>query len=165
MIDRHVGADPPRYMRLALATAQASGEAGDLPIGAVAVIDGNVIATAGNRRELDGDPTAHAEVLLLRAAASHVGDWRLDKVTVVVTLEPCPMCAGALWASRVGGVVFGATDPKAGSNGSLYHLGADPRLNHEYETLGGVLADECGALLTSYFAERRSRARDDPPRR
>jgi tRNA(adenine34) deaminase len=115
-----------------------------------------VIATAHNRRSIDADPTAHAEILVLRDAAAVVGEWRLSDVTVVVTLEPCPMCAGALWAARVGGVVFGAADLKAGATGSLYHLGADPRLNHEYPTAGGVLAEECGALLTEFFATKRS---------
>ena len=160
-IDPVVAADPTRYMRLALAAAVAAEAAGDLPIGAVAVRNGEVIATAHNRRTIDGDPTAHAEVLLLRDAAIATGDWRLSDVTVVVTLEPCPMCAGALWAARVGGVVFGAADMKAGSNGSLYHLGSDPRLNHEYEARGGVLADECAAVLSEFFARQRERAKED----
>lgn len=149
-------AEPERYMRRALDAAAESVAAGDLPVGAVAVLAGEVVAVTHNRRTLDGDPTAHAEVLALRAAAEVVGEWRLGDVTLVVTLEPCPMCAGAMWASRVGGVVFGAYDLKAGATGSLYHLGADPRLNHEFETRGGVLAEECAAALTAFFAERRS---------
>ncbi|MFN8049993.1 MAG: tRNA adenosine(34) deaminase TadA [Acidimicrobiales bacterium] len=155
-IDPAVLAAPEPYMRLALDAAAAAEAAGDLPIGAVAVRDGEVIATAHNRRNIDGDPTAHAEILALRAAAEVVGDWRLTDVTVVVTLEPCPMCAGALWAARVGGVVFGAVDMKAGANGSLYQLGADPRLNHEYAVRGGVLADECASVLSRFFEARRA---------
>lgn len=155
-IDPAVASDPERFMRLALDEARAAEAAGDLPIGAVAVRDGEVIAAAHNRRSLDRDPTAHAEILALRTAAATIGDWHLDDVTVVVTLEPCPMCAGALWAARIGGVVFGAADMKAGATGSLYHLGADPRLNHEYPVLGGVMAGECGAMLTSFFAARRT---------
>lgn len=155
-IDPAVAADPERFMRLALDEARASEAAGDLPIGAVAIRGGEVIAAAHNRRSLDRDPTAHAEILALRQAAAATGDWHLDDVTVVVTLEPCPMCAGALWAARIGGVVFGAVDMKAGATGSLYHLGADPRLNHEYPVRGGVLADECGAILTSFFAAKRT---------
>jgi len=142
-------------MRIALAAAAQSAADGDLPIGAVAVRNGEVVATAANRRHVDSDPTAHAEVLVLRAAAEARRSWRLDDVTVVVTLEPCPMCAGALWASRIGGVVFGAFDMKAGALSSLYGLGSDPRLNHEFPVHGGVLADECGELLSTFFAARR----------
>ena len=154
-IDPAVVADPDRYMRLAIEAALAAEAEGDLPIGAVAVLDGNVIATAGNRRAVDRDPTAHAEILALRQAAEVIGEWRLTDVTIVVTLEPCPMCAGAMWASRIGGVVFGAVDMKAGATGSLYHLGSDPRLNHEFPTRAGVLGAECADLLTRFFATRR----------
>ena len=155
-IDAAVAADPERFMRLAIDAARAAEAAGDLPIGAVAVRDGDVIATAGNRRAIDQDPTAHAELLVLRDAAAVVGEWRLGEVTVVITLEPCPMCAGAMWASRIGGVVFGAVDMKAGATGSLYHLGSDPRLNHEFPTRAGVLGEECASLLTTFFASRRT---------
>ncbi len=154
-IDPAVAADPTSFMRAALVQAHAAADAGDVPVGAVVVRDGHIIAAAHNRRELDRDPTAHAELLAVRAAASVLDDWRLEEATVVVTLEPCPMCAGALWAARVGGVVFGAPDLKAGSTGSLYNLGADPRLNHTYDVRGGVLADECGEVLSDYFAARR----------
>ena len=157
-IDAAVAAEPERFMRLAIAAAHDAVAAGDLPIGAVAVRDGEVIATAGNRRTIDHDPTAHAEVLVLRQAAQLAGSWRLNDVTVVVTLEPCPMCAGALWAARIGGLVFGAADMKAGATGSLYHLGSDPRLNHEYPTRAGVLGAECGLLLSDFFANRRGAA-------
>jgi len=143
-------------MRLALGEAALGAEAGDVPVGAVALVDGSVVATAHNEREARGDPTAHAEMLVLVAAARSLGTWRLDAVTLVVTLEPCPMCAGALVAGRVGRLVFGAADPKAGACGSLYNLCADPRLNHELAVTAGVLEAECAGILTSFFAERRS---------
>jgi len=124
-------------------------------VGAVVLVDGTVVAARHNERELQQDPTAHAEILALRDAATGAGSWRLEDTTVVVTLEPCPMCAGALVAGRVGRLVFGATDPKAGASGSLYNLCADPRLNHELPVTPGVLADEAGALLVEFFAGRR----------
>jgi tRNA(adenine34) deaminase len=139
----------------ALTQAIAAGDHGDVPIGAVAVHEGRVIAKAHNQRELTGDPTAHAEILALRDAARHLGSWRLDGVTLVVTLEPCPMCAGAAWASRIERLVYGAPNLDAGAAGSLYNLAADPRLNHEYEVIGGVRAEECAQLLVDFFAERR----------
>jgi tRNA(adenine34) deaminase len=142
-------------MRLALAEAAAAEVHGDVPIGAVVVRDGVVIASRHNERELTGDPTAHAEVLALRDAASHVGHWRLLDCTLYVTLEPCIMCAGALVNSRIGAVVYGATDPKAGAVESLYHVCADDRLNHRPPVESGVLADECGRLLKAFFAARR----------
>ncbi len=116
-IDAAVAADPASFMALALEAARSAGPGGDVPVGAVAVAEGAVIATAANRRERDRDPTAHAEMLVLRETATVLDRWRLDDVTVVVTLEPCPMCAGALWAARIGGVVFGADDPRAGLHG------------------------------------------------
>src|SRR4051794_23632362 len=143
-------------MRLALDEARLALDHGDVPIGAVVVdADGSVVARAHNEREKAGDPTAHAEILALRAAAAVVGGWRLEGLTLVVTLEPCPMCAGALVNGRMARVVFGAYDPKAGACGSLYNLGADPRLNHELEVQGGVCADESAQLLESFFATRR----------
>ena len=145
-------------MEAALDEARAALAHGDVPIGAVVVIDGAVIARRHNERELSGDPTAHAEVLALRDAAAAVGSWRLDDATLVVTLEPCAMCAGAAVNARVARVVFGARNMEAGACGSLLHLGTDPRLNHEFETIGDVRADECGALLTSFFGERRGDA-------
>jgi tRNA(adenine34) deaminase len=148
--------DDDAAMGLALDEARLAIEHGDVPIGAVVLVDEAVVGRGHNRREELGDPTAHAEMLALREAAAVVGDgWRLEEATVVVTLEPCPMCAGALVAARVARVVFGAEDPKAGSLGSLYNLGADPRLNHELEVRAGVRADECAALLTDFFAARR----------
>ncbi|HET7720801.1 MAG TPA: nucleoside deaminase, partial [Acidimicrobiales bacterium] len=128
---------------------------GDVPVGAVVLAGGEVVARRHNERELRGDPTAHAELLALSDAAAALGSWRLEDATLVVTLEPCPMCAGALVAGRVGRLVFGAADPKAGACGTLYNLCADPRLNHELPVEAGVLADRCAALLTTFFAARR----------
>ncbi len=142
-------------MELALAQARLAERHGDVPVGAVALIDGLVVASRHNERELTGDPTAHAELLALRDTAAAIGNWRLHDVTLVVTLEPCPMCAGAVVASRLGRLVFGATDPRAGACGTLYNLCADPRLNHETPITAGVMAAKCGTLLTAFFAGKR----------
>jgi tRNA(adenine34) deaminase len=142
-------------MALAIEEARAALDHGDVPIGAVVVIDGEVVARRHNERELTGDPTAHAEVLALRDAAAVVGSWRLVGATMAVTLEPCPMCAGALVNARVERLVYGARNLDAGATGSLYHLGSDPRLNHEFATTADVRGDECAALLTDFFADRR----------
>ena len=142
-------------MAFALDEARAAAKHGDVPVGAVVVVDGQVVARRHNERQLTGDPTAHAELLAVRDAAQAIGSWRLDGATVVVTLEPCPMCAGALQQARVARVVFGAADLKTGACGSLYNLGTDPRLNHEFEIIHNVRADECAALLTDFFASRR----------
>ncbi|HUQ63027.1 MAG TPA: nucleoside deaminase [Acidimicrobiales bacterium] len=145
-------------MDVALDEARRAAEHGDVPVGAVALVDGDVVARRHNERELAADPTAHAELLTLRDATSAGTDgWRLGAVTLVVTLEPCAMCAGALVAGRVGRLVFGAPDPRAGACGSLYNLCADPRLNHELPVTGGVRAAESAALLESFFAARRGR--------
>jgi tRNA(adenine34) deaminase len=143
-------------MRLAIAEATRAGGT-DIPVGAV-VLDpaGTVIARAANRREADGDPTAHAELVALRAAAKAAGNWRLIGCTLVVTLEPCTMCAGAVTLARVDRLVFGAADPKAGAVGSLWDVVRDRRLNHRPEVVSGVLAAECGMLLRAFFAARRS---------
>ena len=125
---------------------------GDVPIGAVAVLDGEVVARAHNERELRRDPTAHAELLLLQQVATQEGSWRLAGLTVVVTLEPCIMCSGGLLAARVGRLVYGADDPKGGACGSLYNVCADPRLNHEITVVPRVRAEECGRLLGEFFA-------------
>ena len=148
--------DDVAAMGLALEEARAAGEAGDVPIGAVVVVDGQVVARAGNQRERLGDPTAHAEVLALRAAAAALGTWRLEGATLYVTLEPCPMCAGALLAARVQRVVFGAANVEAGACGTLYNLCVDPRLNHEVLVTHGVEAEASAALLTEFFAVRRA---------
>jgi len=142
-------------MGLALTEARSALQHGDVPVGAVALVAGEVVASDHNRREQLGDPTAHAEILVLKAAAAVVGGWRLGDVTLVVTLEPCTMCAGALVAARVGGLVFGAADPRAGACGSLYNLCSDPRLNHELPVTHGVRAAECSQLLAEFFAARR----------
>jgi tRNA(adenine34) deaminase len=128
----------------------------DVPVGALVLRDGEVIARRHNERERTGDPTAHAELLALRDAAAAVGSWRLDGLTLVVTLEPCPMCAGALVGARLDRVVYGAADPKAGACGSLYNLCVDPRLNHEVEVVAGVRAGEASDLLTAFFTEKRA---------
>jgi tRNA(adenine34) deaminase len=143
-------------MAVALAEAEAAGAAGDVPVGAVVLgASGEVLARAGNERERAGDPTAHAEVLALRRAATATGSWRLAWATVVVTLEPCPMCAGALLAARVDRLVYGAPDPKAGACGSLYNLCVDPRLNHELAVTPGVRGEACVEVLTRFFRDRR----------
>ena len=143
-------------MQLALDQAAAAAVHGDVPIGAVVVRDGQVIAARHNERELTGDPTAHAEVLAIRDAANVVGHWRLLDCALYVTLEPCVMCAGALVNARIGRVVFGAADPKAGALVSLYQVCGDPRLNHRPPVVTGVRADEAGKLLRDFFATRRS---------
>ena len=147
--------DDERIMRLALEEARRCLDHDDVPIGAVVTRDAEVLAAAGNQRELANDPTAHAEILALRAAAAKVASWRLAGCTLTVTLEPCAMCAGAAVLSRLDRVVFGAADPKAGFAGSLGNLLQDPRLNHAVSLTDGVLADECGDLLRTFFRERR----------
>jgi tRNA(adenine34) deaminase len=143
-------------MRRALAAARRAGDRGEVPVGAVALVGGQTVATAGNRMETAGDATAHAEMLLLRRMARRAGGWRLHGVTVVVTLEPCPMCAGALVAARVDRVVYGARDPKRGADGSVYDVLRHPRNNHRPAVTEGILAPEAGALLSGFFQARRS---------
>jgi tRNA(adenine34) deaminase len=144
------------WMRLALAEAARSAASADVPIGAVVLdADGDVIGRGHNAREGNGDPTAHAEVLALRAAAESAGGWRLSGATLVVTLEPCTMCAGALVLARVERLVYGAVDEKAGAVGSLWDVVRDRRLNHRPEVVSGVLADECGEVLRAWFADQR----------
>lgn len=144
------------FMRLALARAAEAAEHGDVPIGCVVVLGEDVVSSAGNERELRADPTAHAEILALRAAAQRLGSWRLKGVTAYVTLEPCPMCAGALVASRVARLVYGPQDPRAGAALSLYNIVDDPRLNHSIAVTPGVLVEESAALLRGFFQRRRS---------
>ena len=142
-------------MAAALDEARAALAGGDVPVGAVVVAGDRIVGRGRNERERRGDPTAHAEILALRAAADALGTWRLSDATLYVTLEPCPMCAGALVAARLGGLVFGAVDLKGGACGSLYNLCADPRLNHELPVTAGVLAEQASALLSNFFSNLR----------
>jgi len=142
-------------MASALVEAAAAVEHGDVPVGAIVLVEGQVVARRHNERELGKDPTAHAEILALRDAARVLGTWHLDEATLVVTIEPCLMCAGAAVLARIGRLVFGAFDTKAGACGSLYNVCADPRLNHEIEVIHGVKADAAGQLLREFFSERR----------
>ena len=144
-----------RMMRLALEEARAAAAGGDVPVGAVIVRGDEILARAGNAREREQDPTAHAEILALRQASSAIGSWHLEGCAMVVTLEPCAMCAGAVVLARLDRLVFGASDPKAGFAGSLGDLVRDGRLNHEVDVTVGVLAEECGEILRAFFADRR----------
>jgi tRNA(adenine34) deaminase len=143
-------------MREALGLAALAAAAGEVPVGAVAVHEGRVVGRGRNRREEDSDPCAHAEMLALKEASRTLGRWRLTGVTLVVTLEPCAMCAGALVLARVDRLVFGASDPKAGAVGSLMDLSSDPRLNHRFPVERGLRADECGEQLRAFFRSRRA---------
>jgi tRNA(adenine34) deaminase len=147
--------DDERWMREALHEADAAHAHGDVPIGAIVVHAGRVIGRGHNEREQRADPTAHAEVLALRAAAASLGSWRVLDSTLYVTLEPCAMCAGAIVLARIPRVVYGTADPKAGAAGSVLDVLAEPRLNHRPAVEGGVLGDECAAVLRRFFAERR----------
>ena len=142
-------------MRAALAEAEAAAEAGEVPVGAVVVVGGEIIARGHNRSETDNDPSAHAEIVALRAAASAEGNYRLTNATLYVTLEPCAMCMGALVQARIERLVFGAYDPKAGAAGSAIDLSDSPSFNHRFEINGGVLAEECGAVLKTFFESKR----------
>jgi tRNA(adenine34) deaminase len=148
-------------MRRALRLARAAGRRGEVPVAALAVRDGAVIATASNRIERSGDATAHAEMLVLRRAAAVMGGWRLGGVTMVVTLEPCPMCAGAMVQARVDRCVYGAADPKKGADGSVYDVLRHPANNHRISALPGVLGEECGRLLSEFFRARRETSAAD----
>jgi len=142
-------------MRMALDQANQAFTIGEVPVGAVMVQQGEVIATGFNRREVDQDPTAHAEMIAIREASSKLGSWRLNDTTLYVTLEPCAMCAGAMIQARVSRLVFGAADPKAGACGSICDLLAEPRFNHQVVVQTGVLADECGSILQNFFQQLR----------
>ncbi|AKT41854.1 adenosine deaminase [Chondromyces crocatus] len=148
------------WMLVAINEAKSAAQSGDVPVGAVLVdASGKQLGTGRNRREVDQDPTAHAELEALRAATRALGHWRLAGATLYVTLEPCPMCAGALVNARIARLVYGCTDPKAGAVDTLFAIGRDLRLNHRFTTTGGVLADECQALLRDFFAQLRHRNR------
>ncbi len=151
-----MSAEDERWMQEAIAEARLAESKGEVPVGAVIVHDGAAIARGHNARESLQDPTAHAEMVALRAAATALGSWRLIDTTLYVTLEPCPMCAGALVNARVPRVVWGCDDPKAGATKTLYEIGSDARLNHRFECVPGVLGDACSALLTDFFAAIRA---------
>ena len=144
------------WVKEALREAEKALQHGDVPVGAVVVSGGEIIASRHNEKELTKNPAAHAELLALSDAAEKIGDWRLEGAVLISTLEPCPMCAGAAWAARVSEVVFGAFDPKAGACGSLYNLGTDPRLNHQFQVTGGVMEAECAAILKKFFSSKRN---------
>ena len=144
-----------KYMKLALEQAELAAQIGEVPIGAVVVCDGEVVAVAHNRREIDNDPSAHAEFLAMQKASKKLGRWRLSGCTVYVTLEPCLMCAGLMVNARIDRCVFGASDPKGGATGTLFDVSSDSRLNHEFAVSGGVLAEEASAQLKAFFKERR----------
>ncbi len=145
-----------RFMRQALDLAARALESEDVPVGALVVLDGHIIGRGYNQREHLQDPTAHAEIIAITAAADHIGHWRLADCTLYVTLEPCAMCAGAIVLARIPRVVYGAADEKGGACGSLFEITDDPRLNHRAETVGGVLAEPCAELLREFFRHRRS---------
>lgn len=155
-------AEAERWIRRALELARAAAAAGDVPVGAVIVRAGEALAEGRNEREASGDPTAHAEIVAIRRAAERIGRWRLDETVLYVTLEPCAMCAGAIACARIPVVVYGADDPKAGALVSRYRVGVDGRWNHVARFRGGVLADECGGVLTDFFRRRRADAPHPP---
>lgn len=148
-----------RFMRAAIDEAMAAWEADEVPIGAVVVHENRIIGRGHNQRERLQDPTAHAEIIAITAAAAHVQSWRLEDCTMYVTLEPCPMCAGAIVLARIARLVFGAVDPKAGACVTLYQIPTDPRLNHRVILADPVLAGECGAMLSGFFAEQRAKGK------
>lgn len=145
-----------KFMLEALAQAQQAADLGDVPIGAVMVHDGEIIARGFNRRIIDKDPTAHAEMLVIRQTAEIIGDWRLNGCELYVTLEPCSMCAGAIVLARLDRVIYGATDPKAGAAGTLYNICSDDRLNHRTQVTSGILGEQCGQILTDFFRAQRA---------
>lgn len=156
--------DDERFMRHALQRATLAASRGDVPVGAIVVRDGVVVGVGENRREVDADPTGHAEIVALRDACRSTGRWRVDGATLYVTLEPCPMCAGTIVNARVARLVYGADDPKAGAVRSLYQICTDPRLNHRVELVPGVLAEPAAALLRDFFRKARARAKHDTKR-
>lgn len=158
-----VDIDDERWMGLALEEARAAAAVGEIPVGAVIVRDETVIGRGHNRRELDNDPTAHAEMIAIRQASVRTGAWRLTGATMYVTIEPCPMCAGALVLARIDRLVYGAADPKTGATGTLYNIVQDPRLNHRMDVVAGVLEDECRDVMQRFFRERRRRRPTERP--
>jgi len=155
LLDTNLPSPHEDFMRHALREAQAAFDEEEVPIGAIVVHETRVIAAAHNQREQLRDPTAHAEMIAITQAAEALGNWRLEGCTLYVTLEPCPMCAGAIVLARIPRIIYGAADPKAGAVTTLYQILNDPRLNHRAEVVAGVLADECGAILSRFFVEKR----------
>ena len=155
--------DYEALMRMALTEAESAIPHGDVPVGAIVVVDGKIIALRHNERQLTTDPTAHAEILAMRDACEELGTWRLDNAELIVTLEPCVMCAGALVNARISRVVFGAPDLEAGALGSVYNFAADPRLRHNFEVVHNVLRDECSTALKNFFGELRRARREGSP--
>ena len=151
--------DNTRYMHYAIQEAERARDVGEVPVGCVIVHEGEIIGKAHNQRETLQDPTAHAEILAITQAAAHMGSWRIEDAKLYVTLEPCPMCSGAIILARIAEVYFGATDPKAGAVDSLYQLLNDSRLNHRAEVLSGVLAVGCGEILTRFFRKKREQGK------
>jgi tRNA(adenine34) deaminase len=156
-------ADDLRFMGEALRVAERAAQAGDVPVGAIVVLDGRIVGIGRNRRECDADPVAHAEIVALRDACRGAGRWRVDGATLYVTLEPCPMCAGAIVNARVARLVYGADDPKAGAVRSLFSICDDARLNHRVEVIAGVLAEPCAAVLQTFFRTARAQRRRAAP--
>ena len=154
--------DDSRFMRLALHEARYALDEDEVPVGAVIIHEGRLIARAHNQKETLTDPTAHAEMIAITQATEAVGDWRLSECTMYVTLEPCLMCAGAMILARLGRLIYGAADPKAGAVASLYEVLSDARLNHRVEVTSGVLAEECASILSDFFASKRNSATDPP---
>ena len=155
LASKPIANDDVSWMGKALELARQATEKGEVPVGAVVIKEGNLVAAAHNLREQSGNPVAHAEMLAIQSAAKKLGNWRLTETTLYVTLEPCPMCAGAIILARIPRVVFGAADPKSGAAGSLYNIVQDERLNHKVELLSGVCAEESSALLRTFFENRR----------
>lgn len=164
MIESLPTKDDLRAMSVALTEARAALAHGDVPVGAVVMRDGEVISRRHNERELSNDPTAHAELLAIRDAANVLQSWRLDGCTLVVSLEPCVMCAGSIWSARVPRLVFGAADPKAGATGTLYNIATDTRLNHQSDVIRGVMAQESTDLLKNFFQSHRNGPSDSAGR-
>lgn len=152
--------DHDKYMKAALLEAKKAEQLGEVPIGAVIVKDGQIVGRGYNRRELDNDPTAHAEMIAIREASERLGSWRLNDCNLYVTLEPCPMCAGAIIQARIDAVVYGTEDPKAGSAGTLLNILQDERFNHQTDMISGVMREDCRTILTSFFQELRRRKKE-----
>ena len=157
--ERTIDVNDDHYMALALAQAEAARAVDEVPVGALIVREGSVLAAAHNQREQLHDPTAHAEMIAITQAAAALGSWRLEGCTLYVTLEPCPMCAGAILQARLSKIVFGAEDPKAGAVRSCYQLLSDARMNHSAEVVGGVMSESCGKILTDFFTEKRQQGK------